>query len=102
MFGTGNVVFAFDSKTSKRKKLFPGYKQKRHTKDLTDEERAALDEFRVQMRSLRRKILPALGFGNIFQVKGLEADDIIAAWCRAVYDREMTRLSSLQTTTSTS
>lgn len=79
MFGTGNVVFAFDSKTSKRKKIFPGYKQKRHTKDLTDEERAALDEFRVQMRRLRKKILPALGFGNVFQVKGLEADDIIAS-----------------------
>jgi len=79
LFGTGDVVFAFDSKTSLRKQLFPGYKQKRHSKDLTDEERQALDEFRKQMKRLRRKILPALGFANVLQAKGLEADDIIAS-----------------------
>lgn len=79
MFGTGDVVFAFDSKTSRRKKIFPAYKQKRHSKDLTEEERAALDEFRVQMKRLRKLLLPSLGFSNVLQVKGLEADDIIAS-----------------------
>lgn len=80
-WGTDDFVFCFDSRHSKRKKLFPQYKQRRHTKERTEKEKEEEKQFHKQVRKLRKKILPFLGFNNILQAKGYEADDLIASVC---------------------
>lgn len=75
------IVFAWDSNTkgSKRKEIFPEYKQKRHATEKTQEE-IALDKQRYnQVKILREDILPKLGFSNIFSQDGYEGDDVIAS-----------------------
>lgn len=76
MFPDPVVVIAADSKTSLRKKLFPGYKLRPEEKDPI--ERRARKEAVEQIVLLKRKILPALGFRNLFEFDGYEADDIMA------------------------
>lgn len=78
-FDTGHVVFCFDSRKSKRRDLFPRYKASRRTKELTVEEILAYKEMRRQMRDLRRRHLPRIGFRNVFCQRGHEADDLIAS-----------------------
>jgi len=78
-FRTRNLLFCFDSKTSRRKKLYPEYKSNRHNKEFTDEEFEFEMAFQYQVVQLRKKYLPEIGYHNIFQVKGLEADDIMAS-----------------------
>jgi len=78
-FRTRNLLFCFDSKTSKRKKLYPEYKSNRHKKELTDEEFEFEMAFQYQVVQLRKKYLPEIGYRNIYQMKGLEADDIMAS-----------------------
>jgi 5'-3' exonuclease len=76
-FKTNDIVFCWDSKSSVRKKLYPEYKAQRR-KDKTEKELAELEIAVKQFTTLRRKILPAIGFRNVFVQKGLEADDLIA------------------------
>ena len=79
-FYTKRMVFIFDSKTSARKEIYPDYKKNRRD-NLTPEDikrYQIMDQFRTD---LRKKILPSLGFSNIFVQKGREADDIIATIC---------------------
>lgn len=76
MFPDPVIVIAADSKTSLRKKLFPGYKLRPEEKDPI--ERRARKEAVEQILLLKRKILPALGFRNLFEFDGYEADDIMA------------------------
>ena len=75
------IAFAWDSKKSKRRKLFPGYKAKRRAakKEYTEEELEIHKDRIRQFRALRRSILPKLGFSNNFMTRGLEGDDIIAS-----------------------
>ena len=75
------IAFAWDSKLSKRKELFPDYKKKRANakKELSEEEKAALQSTYEQSNLLRTEILPKLGFSNIFHQDGYEGDDIIAS-----------------------
>lgn len=70
----GNVIFAWDSKKSKRRRILPIYKRK-HYKEPDQE---LLDAF-AQFTKLRKEILPELGFKNVFMQPGYEADDVIAA-----------------------
>lgn len=77
--GTNNFVFAFDSKKSHRKRLFPLYKVKRREKIKTEQERIEDAIMYSQIDALRKKILPDLGFHNVFQKPGFEADDIITS-----------------------
>lgn len=76
------LVFAYDSPVSFRRKLYyDEYKMKRHKTEKTDEQKH-LDEISYpQFGIVKREIIPALGFNNIFQAKGFEADDIIARVC---------------------
>jgi DNA polymerase-1 len=76
-----NYVFCFDSKTSKRKTIYPEYKGNRK-KDKSEEERKARHEFIEQIKNLRRQYLKSMGFKNVFVQKGYEADDIIASICK--------------------
>jgi len=78
-FRTRHMLFCFDSKTSRRKKLYPEYKANRHKKECTDEEFEFEMGFQYQVVQLRKKYLPEIGYKNIYQVKGLEADDIMAS-----------------------
>lgn len=75
-------VFALDSRESKRKKIFPDYKIKRKTRTKTSDE-IKLDKIAYpQFTEIEEKVLPMLGFTNIFRTNGLEADDIIAKICK--------------------
>lgn len=76
-------VFARDSHSeqSERRKIFPEYKLKR-TKEKKPEQ-IKLDEISYpQFTEIEEKILPTLGYTNIFKAPGLEADDIIASVCK--------------------
>ena len=76
MFPDPVIVIAADSKNSLRKKLFPGYKLRPEEKDPI--EKRAKKEAVEQIMALKREILPALGFRNLFEFDGFEADDIMA------------------------
>lgn len=75
------IAFAWDSRSSKRIKLFPEYKSKRRTakEQYTPEEIKIHEDRDRQFKLLRDEIIPALGFVNNFTEKGLEGDDIIAS-----------------------
>jgi DNA polymerase-1 len=81
-FSSKDLIFVFDSRASKRKEIFPAYKQKRHSKDITKEEEMARFEVRQQIKALYKIILPSIGYANVWRAEGFEADDIIAAFVR--------------------
>lgn len=76
-FQTNQFLFAFDSKYSKRKEIYPEYKAKRK-QDIPEDIKLLNEKCYKQLLQLRTQVLPQIGFKNIFQVKGYEADDIIA------------------------
>lgn len=83
LFESNKFIFCFDSKASKRKKIYPQYKYKR-SKDLTKEQiRDKLFCYK-QITELRLNILPQLGFKNIYIKSGYEADDLIACFAPCV------------------
>ena len=76
-FRPDRFVWAFDSGgPGKRGELLATYKGNRGAK--TPEEEELNEQMYVQVFRLRSKILPALGFRNVFWQRGYEADDIIA------------------------
>ncbi len=81
LFNTSNFVFCFDSKTSKRKEMYPNYKANRIKKEYTEEEIAFDKAFRKQIKRLRTTYLPRIGFRNVFVQKGYESDDLMAEIC---------------------
>lgn len=74
MFSSSRVLFCFDSGKSLRRTENPEYKK---TRD--DSNAAAREAVHLAAVELRRRILPRLGFNNVFAQRGYEADDIIAA-----------------------
>ncbi len=89
MFDTQHIIFCWDSKSSKRQEVFPGYKanRKKRQAELNKKEIIFETEFRYQMKMLRVKYLPMIGFKNIFCQKGYEADDLIASFCLTISDK---------------
>jgi len=77
-FDTNHFAFVWDSRKSFRKDIFPEYKKTRH-KDITLEERENLERAYRQFNILQKKILPGIGFSNIFMEEGYEGDDLIAS-----------------------
>lgn len=75
-FRPSTMIFAWDSRKSYRKLIYPEYKAKRQEK--TQEEKEFDNLAFEQFNQLRTKILPLMGFKNNFMVTGYEADDIIA------------------------
>lgn len=72
-------VIACDSRESKRKEIFAGYK----AREEKTPEMIALDKLALpQFDELKNYVLPMIGFSNIFEAKGFEADDIIASVCK--------------------
>ena len=80
-FETHKFLFAWDSRKSHRRRDYKGYKANRSNrrKDKTVVERAAEEKVYAQFNNLRKNLLPAFGFQNIYMQTGIEADDIIAS-----------------------
>lgn len=81
LFNTSRFVFCWDSRTNKRRDMFPEYKAQREKREYSDEEAEFNRAFRKQMKKLRTTYLPMIGFKNVFVQKGYESDDIIASIC---------------------
>src|SRR5690606_4825406 len=79
LFVADRCVFAFDSGGGgHRQRLYPDYKSSRRSKELTEDEKRILADYRAQIVRLEREILPDMGFRNIYKERGFEADDVIA------------------------
>ena len=76
-FETNKFIFCWDSRKNYRKLIYPEYKANRR-KDITEQEEIDYALAFKQFDVLREKVLPGLGFGNVFQQNGYEADDLIA------------------------
>lgn len=76
-FQTNNMIFAWDSRSSKRKKLDIGYKAQRR-RSMDEEQLEALQAAFLQFDALHKRLLRRVGFANTLKVKGYEADDIMA------------------------
>ena len=77
LFDTNRFCICWDSKTSKRKEIFPDYKKK--PGELNEQEIYELSAVLSQFKILRTKVLPALGFQNNYIQEGMEGDDIVAS-----------------------
>jgi 5'-3' exonuclease len=86
LFATDNIIFCFDSRESIRCTISPTYKEKRRIEEATwdDETRARKAGMREQVLRLRRQHLPGIGYANVFQARGYEADDVIASVCQTL------------------
>lgn len=72
-------VFAFDSVgRDKRRALCPGYKANRY-ENKTEEEKEQMRAFYKDVECLKCRVLPQMGFSNVFRCEGYEGDDIIAS-----------------------
>ena len=87
-FGSDQVVFAFDSGGSGyRGQLYPAYKANRE-QILDEEAQQSLTFLRQQIKRLKQEVLPAMGYKNLFRVKGYEADDILAYCAERIEGRD--------------
>ena len=96
-FDTNKFIFCWDSGgETVRMKSYPNYKKRRREKQklMTPEEKNEIKEVVSQRETLRRLILPAIGFQNSFGVPGFEGDDIIAYFVNKLHSkRELLILS---------
>lgn len=76
-FKTKQFIFCWDSRESIRKKIYAPYKANR-TKDLTEEEKESNQRAYIQFDKIK-KLLPEMGFNNVFEEEGYESDDLIAS-----------------------
>ena len=77
-FSPAKPVFCFGSKNRKRREIYSEYKASFDTKldECSDEDREALAIFSQQRSLLRTEYLSELGYVNVLQEKGYEADDL--------------------------
>jgi DNA polymerase-1 len=69
---TNRIIFCCDSPKSIRKEIYPEYKGKR----AKDEYFEVYKDFFLKIQN---EIIPNIGFANVLEAEGLEADDIIAS-----------------------
>jgi len=87
-------VFCWDSKHYFRKGIYPKYKVRDNSKLTEDEVKDHIEALR-QMEILKFEILPRLGFSNVYEQYGFEADDLIAQYTKtAPKDEEIVILSA--------
>jgi len=88
-FETNRFVFCWDSKWTHRENDYPGYKEKRHSRqaDLSPEDIQMFKSLDDQRNIIRKNILPYMGFRNNFVRPGYEADDLLAIWVRKLSSR---------------
>lgn len=87
-FPSARFAFAWDSKKSFRRDVYPEYKRKPKAGEIDPEMEDLFRSGKPQFDEIRLKILYRLGFKNNFVEVGLEADDIIA-WLVKDYAWEM-------------
>jgi len=92
-FSTNRFAFCWDSKQSLRKKIYPQYKSNRR-KDLSPEDEDRYKTLWSQMEELSHNILPSIGFANVFERNGFEADDLIAALALSKDDKPAVIISA--------
>jgi 5'-3' exonuclease len=94
-FKTPNIAFCFDSRSSKRKEIYPEYKTNRkNRKSLSKQEELWELEFHRQIILLRKSYLPKIGFNNIFIQKGYESDDLLAKLAYDIKDNDIAIISA--------
>lgn len=71
LYNTNEFAFCWDSRKSLRKQVYPEYKQKRKTSEIDP-------QVFEQFETIRTRMLPEIGFRNIFGYEGYESDDILA------------------------
>jgi 5'-3' exonuclease len=71
------VVFVWDSKRNYRKRKYSWYKNRPTVED--EEVQEIYNAVYPQFSTIRRRIVPSLGFKNNFIVSGFEADDLMAS-----------------------
>ena len=75
--GSNRLIFCWDSSDLYRKEIYSGYKDKEERQK--DPRQKKIGELaRTQAPLIRDKILPMMGFRNVFLERGLESDDLIA------------------------
>lgn len=89
-FSTQQQVFAFDSRQNKRKEIAKTYKLKRSQarEEWDEDEKARFKIMCKQRKLLRTKILREMGFQNVFQHRGYEADDVLASVCQSISKKD--------------
>lgn len=91
-------IFCFDGGYDRRRELCPSYKKRREDsrRQAPSAERKSHRSYRRALYQVRTTHLPALGFRNILQQEGYEADDLIAAVCdaHASFGRQLVLVSS--------
>lgn len=80
-FKTDKFIFAWDSRKSFRKQIYPEYKANR-IKERTEEEIEFDKQAFKQFSIIRKEVLSSIGFKNNFIFTGYEADDIIGSIIR--------------------
>lgn len=81
------VVHALDSQTSKRKHIYAEYKSNRQNKT---QQMISLDELAYpQFDEIEQYVLPTIGYRNLFEVEGFEADDVIGSVCKKEKGRQI-------------
>lgn len=73
------ILFFWDSKKSKRKKIFPDYKYK-DQQNISEYEHEEWRHAYAQFKQLRKIILPQIGLCNNFIQSGYESDDLLARY----------------------
>lgn len=77
---TQSVAFCFDKGQSKRKEIYPEYKENRIKHQcMSPELDRARGQVKAQISQLRDEYLPRMGYKNVFYSQGYEADDCIAS-----------------------
>lgn len=71
LYNTNEFAFCWDSRKSLRKQVYPEYKQKRKTTEIDP-------QIFEQFETIKTRMLPEIGFKNIFTYEGYESDDILA------------------------
>jgi DNA polymerase-1 len=96
-FRTSDLAFCFDSKTMKRRDIYPQYKGKRSESRKAEDEdkKSARQEMHDQVAVLPQ-LLRDSGFVNLFRLSGYEADDVIASAVQNNTDREFVIVSADQ------
>lgn len=80
-----HFIFCWDSKLRHREEIYPEYKANRNGKELLVNGADYMPHLQLQMVLLRKKILPSLGFINVFHQEGFEADDLVAYCTRKLW-----------------
>jgi DNA polymerase I len=92
-FKTDKFVFVWDSRYSKRKEVYPEYKNNRH-KELTEEEKKINKIAYNQFNIICNEVLPQIGFRANFKYNGYEGDDLIASILKYNFYQENIIVSS--------